>query len=138
MDKVLIDTDVILDFFFDRKPFSEEASRILSLCEKGEVKGFVTSIMLSNVYYLLRKTANHEKVIENLKMLMNIIDVTTTNKNTVIEALNSEFKDFEDALQNFSALNEKEIKVIITRNTKDYKSSTLSIMTPESYLKSVK
>ncbi|MCH6200446.1 PIN domain-containing protein [Aquiflexum sp. LQ15W] len=138
MDTVLIDTDVILDFFFDRKPFSEEASILLSLCEKGEVKGFVTSIMLSNVYYLLRKTANHEKVIENLKMLMNIIDVTTTNKNTVIEALNSEFKDFEDALQNFSAKNEKEIKVIITRNIKDYKSSTLSIMTPESYLKSAK
>jgi predicted nucleic acid-binding protein len=138
MDTVLIDTDVILDFFFDRKPFSEEASRILSLCEKGEVKGFVTSIMLSNVYYLLRKTASHEKVIENLKILMNIIDVTTTNKKTVIEALNSEFKDFEDALQNFSAINEKEIKVIITRNIKDYKSSTLSIMTPESYLKSAK
>lgn len=138
MDTVLIDTDVILDFFFDRKPFSEEASRLLSLCEKGEVKGFVTSIMLSNVYYLLRKTANHEKVIENLKMLMNIIDVTTTNKKTVIEALNSSFNDFEDALQNFSAINEKEIKVIITRNTKDYKSSTLSIMTPETYLKSAK
>jgi predicted nucleic acid-binding protein len=134
MDKVLIDTDVILDFFFDRKPFSEEASRLLSLCEKGEVKGFVTSIMLSNVYYLLRKTANHEKVIENLKMLMN----TTTNKKTVIEALNSEFKDFEDALQNFSAINDKEIKVIITRNSKNYKSSTLSIMTPETYLKSAK
>jgi len=138
METVLIDTNVILDFFFDRKPYSEEASRILSLCEKGEVKGFVTSIMLSNVYYLLRKTANHEKVIENLKMLMNIIDITTTNKKTVIEALNSEFKDFEDALQNFSAKNEKEIKVIITRNIKDYKSSTLSIMTPESYLKSAK
>jgi predicted nucleic acid-binding protein len=138
MDKVLIDTDVILDFFFDRKPFSEEASRLLSLCEKGEVKGFVTSIMLSNVYYLLRKTANHEKVIENLKMLMNIINVTTTNKKTVIEAFNSEFKDFKDALQNFSAINDKEIKVIITRNSKAYKSSTLSIMTPETYLKSAK
>jgi predicted nucleic acid-binding protein len=136
MDTVLIDTDVILDFFFDRKPFSEEASRLLSLCEKGEVKGFVTSIMLSNVYYLLRKTANHEMVVENLKMLMNIIDVTTTNRSTVIKALNSEFKDFEDALQNFSAINQKEVKIIITRNVKDYKTSTLSIMTPETYLKS--
>lgn len=138
METVLIDTDVILDFFFDRKPYSEEASRILSLCEKGEVKGFVTSIMLSNVYYLLRKTASHEKVIENLKMLVNIIDVTTTNRKAVLEALNSDFKDFEDALQNFSAQNENDVKVIITRNTKDYKSSTLSIMTPEAYLKSAK
>lgn len=138
METVLIDTDVILDFFFDRKPYSEEASRILSLCEKGEVKGFVTSIMLSNVYYLLRKTANHAKVIENLKMLVNIIDVTTTNRKAVFEALNSDFKDFEDALQNFSAQNENDVKVIITRNIKDYKSSTLSIMTPEAYLKSAK
>jgi hypothetical protein len=94
--------------------------------------------MLSNVYYLLRKTANHAKVIENLKMLMNIIDVTTTNRKAVLEALSSDFKDFEDALQNFSAQNENDVKVIITRNTKDYKSSNLSIMTPEAYLKSAK
>lgn len=66
MDKVLIDTDVILDFFFDREPFSTDASKILSLCEKREVIGFVTPVIISNVYYLLRKTAKHEKVIEHL------------------------------------------------------------------------
>ena len=138
MDKVFIDTDVILDFFFDRKPFSEEASLILNLCEKGEIKGFITSIMLSNIYYLLRKTAKHEKVIENLKILMSFIDVIVTDKKTVIDALNSDFKDFEDALQNFSVQNHNEIKVIITRNIKDYKTSKLSIMTPETYLKTIK
>ncbi len=138
MDKILIDTDVVLDFFFDRQPFSEGASQILSLCEKGELKGFVTPVMVSNVYYLLRKTARHEKVIENLKMLMNIIDISTINKETVLNALNSEFRDFEDALQNFSAQNEKEITVIVTRNIKDYKASNLSVMTPEIYLKTIK
>lgn len=138
MNKVLLDTDVILDFFFDRKPFSEETSRILSLCEKGELKGFVTSVMLSNMYYLLRRTAKHEKVIGSLKMLLEIIDVVTTDKETVLEALNSGFKDFEDALQNFSAQNNHGINVVITRNIKDYKTSELSIMTPEMYLKSIK
>jgi predicted nucleic acid-binding protein len=135
MDKVLIDTDVILDFFFDRMPFSEESSQILSLCEKKEIQGFVTSIMVSNIYYLLRKTAKHEKIIDNLKMLLNIVDVTTTNKKVVLEALNSEFNDFEDALQNFSAENDEKITIILTRNVKDYKISNLSIMTPENYLK---
>lgn len=135
MNKVLIDTDVILDFLFDRKPFSDDASKILSLCESKQIQGFVTSIMLSNIYYLLRKTAKHEKVIESLKMLMNILDIVTTDKTCVLDALNSEFKDFEDALQNFSAENDKEIKIIITRNIKDYKSSNLSIMEPEIYLK---
>jgi len=136
MDKVLIDTDVILDFFFDREPFSADASKVLSLCEKGELKGFITPVMISNVYYLLRKTAKHEKVIKHLKMLMNIIQVSMINKETVLDALNSNFKDFEDALQNFSAQNEKEINVIVTRNTRDYKLSKLSVMTPETYLKS--
>ena len=138
MDKVLIDTDVILDFLFDRKPFSEDAAQILSWCENGKIQGFVTSIMLSNIYYLLRKTAKHEKVIENLKMLLNIIDVITTNKDAVLDALHSEFKDFEDALQNFSAQNSNEIKVIITRNSKDYKTSNLAVMEPETYINLVK
>jgi len=137
METILIDTDVILDFFFDREPFSNDAAQILTLCEKGKINGFVTSIMLSNIYYLLRKTAKHEKVIQNLKMLMNLIGVVTTNKETVLNALNSDFKDFEDALQNFSAQNSDQIKIIITRNIRDYKFSELSIMTPEMYLKTI-
>lgn len=138
MSKILIDTDVILDFLFDRKPFSEDSSKILSWCEKGIVQGFVTAIMLSNIYYLLRKNANHEKVIETLKMLMTFLDVVTTDKNAVLSALDSNFKDFEDALQNFSAQNNHGITVIITRNLKDYKTSELSVMSPEIYLKSFK
>lgn len=138
MDKVLIDTDVILDFLFDRKPFSEDAAQILSWCENEKIQGFVTSIMLSNIYYLLRKTAKHEKVIENLKMLLNIVDVITINKDAVLDALHSQFKDFEDALQNFSAQNSNEIKVIITRNSKDYKTSNLAVMEPETYINLVK
>lgn len=65
---------------------------------------------------------------------MNIIDVAIINREAVLDALNSEFKDFEDALQNFSAQNTKEIQVIVTRNFEDYKTSSLSVMTPETYL----
>lgn len=135
MNKILIDTDVILDFFFDRKPFSDDATKILMLCEKKVISGFVTPVIISNVYYLLKKTAKHEKVIQNLKMLINMIDIATINKETILEALNSDFKDFEDAIQNFSAQYDKEIKVIVTRNIKDFKESSLSVMTPETYLR---
>jgi predicted nucleic acid-binding protein len=135
MKKILIDTDVLLDFLFDRKPFSDNASQLLSKCETGELKGYVTAIMLSNAYYLLRKTSGHQKVIDSLKMLMNFLEVSKINKNIVLEALNSDFKDFEDALQNYSAQQEKGLTLIITRNIKDYKNSRLAVMTPEDYLK---
>ncbi len=134
MERVLIDTDVVLDFFFDRKPFSAGASEILSLCEYGMIQGLVTPIMLSNIYYLLRKTSSHNKVIANLKLLLTFIDIVEVNKEIVLQALNSDFKDFEDALQNFSAVCHEEVKIVITRNIKDYRTSRLAIMTPEVYL----
>ena len=135
MKKVLIDTDVILDFFFDREPFSENAAKILSLCEKKVIAGFVTPVIISNVYYLLSQKAKQEKVIEKLKVLLSIIDVLIIDKNSILVALNSDFKDFEDALQNYAAELNGEINLIVTRNTKDYKKSELGVMNPEELLK---
>ncbi|MBZ9731498.1 hypothetical protein LB467_17565 [Salegentibacter sp. JZCK2] len=57
------------------------------------------------------------------------------DQKVVLNALNSNLKDFEDALQNFSAIEHKEITIILTRNIKDYKRSDLSVFTPETYLK---
>lgn len=134
MKKILIDTDVILDFFFDRKPFSENSTTILNLCENKIIEGYVTPVIISNIYYLLRRNAKHEKVIEKLKLLLTILNVLKMDKSTIEKALNSDFKDFEDALQNFSAVNFGEIEAIITRNIKDYKRSEIGVLTPESFV----
>ena len=138
MNKVLIDTDVILDFFFDRQPFSEFAAKTLSLCELKIIQGFVTPVIVSNVYYLLRQTAKHEKVIENLNLLLSITDVLTMDKNVIMNALKSNFKDFEDALQNYAAVNAGNIDVILTRNIKDFKNSQIGAASPEDFLKTIK
>ncbi|HUH26935.1 PIN domain-containing protein [Gelidibacter sp.] len=135
MDHVLIDTDVILDFFFDREPYSEYAAKVLNLCEEQKIKGFITPVAISNIYYLLRKIGKHDIIIERLKQLLTIIDIAEMDETVVLNALNSQFKDFEDALQNFSAIGKGKIKVILTRNIKDFKKSTLAILTPEMYLK---
>lgn len=135
MDKVLIDTDVILDFFFDRKPFTKYATEVLNLCEENKLIGFTTPVIVSNVYYLLRKTAKHDIVVEKIKQLLSIIEIIKMDKNAVFNALNSEFKDFVYALQNFSAIENGEIKAILTRNIKDFKKSELAILTPETYLR---
>lgn len=136
MDRVLIDSDIILDSFFDRKPFAEHSTTILSMCESGKIHGFLTPLIYSNVYYLLRQTAKHDKVIEKLKQLLQITDVIQMDRNVVENALNSGFKDFEDSLQNFSAVNHGKIDLILTRNLKDYKNSELGVFTPETYIKS--
>ncbi|MBT0812750.1 PIN domain-containing protein [Litoribacter ruber] len=137
MKNVLIDTDIILDFFFDRKPFSDDAAKILALCEAGEITGYITPVIIRNIYYLLRQTAKHETVIDKLKDLMSFIEVLIINKEVVQQSLRSSFRDFEDALQNYSAESAGKLNVIITRNVKDFKHSKIGVMTPEGYLKMI-
>lgn len=135
MDNILLDTDVLLDSFFDRKPFAEFSIEILTLCEENKIHGFTTPVIIANVYYLLRKTAKHDTIVEKLKQLLSIIDIISIDKSAVLNALNSEFQDFEDALQNFSALENGKIKIILTRNIKDFRKSELAVLSPETYLK---
>lgn len=135
MDHVLIDADVILDFFFDREPFAEYATQVFILCENQTIKGYTTPVIISNVYYLLNKIAKHDVIIDKLKQLLSIIDIAPIDRNVIIEALNSEFKDFEDALENFAAEYNENITIILTRNVKDYQHSKLAIFSPEMYLK---
>jgi predicted nucleic acid-binding protein len=135
MKKVLIDTDVILDFFFDRKPHAEFSAGVLSLCESNQIKSYITPVILSNVYYLLRQSSPHLRVIEKLSQLLLITEILIISKSSIFQALHSNFNDFEDALQNFSAESEGNIEVILTRNIKDFKHSSLSVMTPENFLK---
>jgi predicted nucleic acid-binding protein len=134
MDIVLIDTDVIVDFFFDRKPFSKYAATILSWCEEKRIVGYITPVICSNTYYLLRQTATHEKVMSKLSQLLSIVDIIQMDGQVVKSALSSNFNDFEDALQHYAAVSHGKINVILTRNTKDFRNSEIGVMTPENYI----
>jgi predicted nucleic acid-binding protein len=138
MKHILLDTDVILDFYFDREPFSNQAAHVLALCEQKHIQGFITPVIISNVYYMLSKTAKHELVIEALVKLLHIVDVLDMNKQSVLAALHSSFRDFEDALQYEAAILHQTIDTIVTRNTKDFKRSKIAVLTPTEFLSSLK
>jgi len=89
---------------------------------------------MTNVYYILRKSYPHSAVVVKLRELLKILNVLSMNKDTVLSALNSEFTDFEDALQNYAAEYNGEINFVITRNIKDYKNSSLKVLIPNDFL----
>ena len=132
---IFIDTDVVLDFLLGREPISSFASIIFSLSEEKKIKAYISPLTISNSYYILRKIAGHAKVVKNLQKLLLITNITSISKQDVALAVNSNFKDLEDALQHFSAISHAKVDVIITRNIKDYKKSEVPVMSPETYLK---
>ena len=134
MENVFIDTDVIVDFLTDRKPFSLESAKIFSLIDQKKIKGCVSSLSFSNLYYVLRKFGTHKKVISSLQDLSELVDILKVDSDIVKSSLTSDFKDFEDSIQYFAAQEQKNVDCIITRNIKDFKNSSLPVMTPETYL----
>ena len=133
MDKVFLDTDVILDFLLERKSFSEASIFLLTLGDIGKINLYSSGLVFSNCYYVLRKLSSHSKVIDALQSLRSFIEMVPIDHQVVDDALHSSFKDFEDAIQN-SAASSAGIRFLITRNIKDYKKSELAVMTPEEYL----
>ena len=134
MKSVLLDTDVLLDFYLDRKPFSDDSLQLLLKCEQKQVRGYVTPVIVANTYYILRRHATHHYVVERLQILLNTLSILAMDQKQVLAALDSKFTGFEDALQYFSAVNSNKIDAIITRNIKDFKKSALPVFTPQEFL----
>ncbi|WP_026777364.1 PIN domain-containing protein [Polaribacter sp. Hel_I_88] len=137
MKSILIDSDILIDILIERTEFLKDSKAILDLCEKKKIKGYITPVILSNTYYIINKKYKREKIVPIFLKLLNFIEIASIDKMIILKALNSNFKDFEDALQNYAAEYSKKIDIIITRNTKDYKNSNLAVLTPETYLKTL-
>ena len=135
MTELFIDSDVIIDFLIDRKPFSQDAAKIFSLIAQKKVKGYSSSLCFSNIYYVLSKYASHKIITSKLKELSELIRILKVDEKIILSALHSNFKDFEDAIQYFTAAEHKRIDIIVTRNIKDFKKSVLPVLTPETFLK---
>ncbi len=135
MKRIFLDTDVIIDFISDREPFSKEASVIFCLIDQNKIAGYTSSLCFSNLYYVLTRFSSHEKVISKLRELFDILEVLSVDSKIISEALYSGFKDFEDAIQSFTAMEQDHMDVLITRNIKDYKKSSIPVMSPDQFLR---
>ena len=134
--RIFIDTNVILDLLGERKPFYESIAKVATLGEKEIITLVVSPISFATVNYFISKFENSKTAREKLRKFKIICEICSLDEHTIEKGLNSSFKDFEDALQYFSAT-ESECELIITRNGKDFKKSLLPVMTPEEFLKSI-
>ena len=134
---VLIDTNIFIDVLQDRIPFTDNSQAVIGLVTQKKVKGAVAAHSITNLWYILRKTHSDEERRNYLLSLFEIFDVVSIDKNRLVAALeNSNFKDFEDCLQDecACAIN---ADYIITRDAKDFESSMVKALTPEEFLENL-
>ncbi len=135
--KLFWDTNVMLDFLGERDPFYISAAKIATLADKREVTVIASALSYATISYLLAKFEGIEKTKNKLRKFKVISKICELDELIIEKGLNSDFSDFEDSLQYYSALR-TECDIIITRNGKDFKKSQIPVMTPDEFLNSIK
>ncbi len=133
MKKVYLDSDVILDYLAAREPHDAAAAKIINLVENKQIQGFVSSLIIWNLYYLLSKNFGAAQARTTLQKFRKLVKILPVTQETIDSALNSKMKDFEDAVQ-FFAFKAAKIDIFITRNNKDYPKNSAVVMTPIEFL----
>jgi len=128
---IFLDTNVIIDFLADRRPFSLTAAEIFNASLSGNVKIYISSVSYNNIYYILRQSLSHNETLKLLEALSEMTEIVDVTKAVIKKSLKSEFKDFEDAIQYNCALTVSKLDFIVTRDSKDFKKSTLPVMNPQ-------
>lgn len=132
--KILLDTNIILDYVLERKKFVKEARLLMQISFNKELIAYISGSSITDIYYIVQKYKNKQKALFFIKEIISFIEVSNIDKTVILSAINSNFSDFEDAVHNFSAINSN-IEIIVTRNPSDFKDSTIKIYTPKQFLK---
>lgn len=133
--KIFVDTDVIIDLLVDRQPHAAAASIIFDLADKKKLKVCTSSLCFNNVHYIIRKELGDKKTREIIGELLKVVEVLSVSGKDISNAVTSEFKDFEDAIQHSVAISGKAVNTIVTRNTKDYKKSKIAVFNSDTFVK---
>lgn len=136
MEKVFVDTNIILDWLGNRQPFFISAQKLFKMGEDKKIEILISTVSHTTTEYILRKQIGEDSTRKALAAIRTLSSVCTSGEKEIDLAIASNFKDFEDAFQYYTAMNNS-AKVIITRNPKDFKKSTIPIMNAEEYLKTI-
>lgn len=132
--RVLIDTNVLVDFLLKREPYYSCAKEVLMVCTHENIEGFVAMHTVSNLWYILRNESDENRR-KCLRIICTALVVCFTNHNEVYSAIkNKSMSDFEDCLQDSCAYVNK-LDYIITRNIKDFTNSRVKAILPEEFVR---
>ena len=133
--RILVDTNVLLDYLLTREPFYEDAEQIVAACTEGKAQGCIAAHSISNMFYILRKDYSVKERREVLSDLCLIFDVEGIDRGKILEGLqNEDFSDFEDCLQMECAKSYR-ADYIVSRNVSDYVISEIKAIEPKNFLK---
>ncbi len=133
--KVLLDTNIVLDLMLKREPFCNSAKEIFSLIENRDIVGYLSASTITTIHYLVSKSFDKAKAEEIIDDLLLLFEITDINKPVLIDAVKNSGVDFEDSVI-YTSAKFCDIDIIITRDKRGFKNSTILTLQPKEFLAS--
>ncbi|MFM7604003.1 MAG: PIN domain-containing protein [Prosthecobacter sp.] len=124
--KILIDTNIVLDLLLEREPFVEEAIALFELVETAVIEGFIAATTITNIFYILRKAQGRAAALQAVSRLATGLEICPVDRPTILQALSSNLKDFEDGIQ-FACAVLSQMDAIVTRDQSDFAGVSLPV-----------
>jgi predicted nucleic acid-binding protein len=131
--RVLIDINILLDVLQQREPFYQASAGLLASVESGQVQGYVAAHSITTLFYLIQKDQSSAKARATITNLLQFIKIAPVDESTIEQALNLDYRDYEDAVQMICAVQCK-ADCLVTRNVKDYQPALLPVLQPVDFL----
>jgi len=135
--KVLVDTNVVLDVLLDRSPHAKSAAALFALIEQHAIEGLIGATTVTTVFYLCEKQVGTESARKHIRTLLFLFDVAAVRRSTLIEALESGFSDYEDAVLHQAGL-AAQVDGIVTRDQIGFRDATIPVYSPRELLAALK
>ena len=134
MEHVFVDTNIVIDLLQKRENFYQEAQELFTKADRKKLKLYISALTFANTYYILSKYYSSNEAKKILSKFKVLVEVLPTTDKIIDLALASDFNDFEDAIQFYTAL-ESNLHVIIPRNKKDFKNNLIPVFSAKEFLK---
>ena len=132
--RVLVDTNILIDWISHRNDYYKNAKEIVQLCAEHRMEGCIAVHSITNMFYILRKNVGFKERNEIFKTLTDIFSIIPVDDKKISLAVkNEEFSDFEDCLQ-MECAESFEADYIITRNVVDFANSRIKAISPQEFL----
>lgn len=132
--RVLIDTNIVLDFLQEREPFVEDAARLFKRIDAGEIEGFIAATTITNIYYIVQKAAGTAAAEDAIIQVLSDLQICTVDRAILEQAVALSFRDFEDAVQYACAIAHS-VDAIVTRDISGFVDAEIPVKLPRELIR---
>jgi predicted nucleic acid-binding protein len=132
MQKIFLDTNVLLDLLLERWIDSLYAKSLFSASLQKKIIGVFSVISVATLLYMLQKNKILQ-INEKITLLLDVFDVFAIDESMIRLSFETWFSDGEDALQHVSA-KKSWCYCIITNDKKWFINASIPVYTPKHYL----